>query len=72
MKVVDSEPAEAIGVVVPVQDVAEYKVAVIVVASAKAVEQVEAIGVAVPVQDVAEPRATATLVKAVEPAEAIG
>ncbi len=71
VKVVDSEPAEAIGVAVPVQDAAEPKATVAVV---KAVEPAEATGWAVLVQDVEEAKvsvAVSALVKAVEPAEAI-
>ena len=56
------EPEEAIGVAVPVQDVAEPRVAAIVQSVVKAVEPAGAIGVAVPVQDVAESRAVATVV----------
>ncbi len=44
MKVVDSEPAEAIGVAVPVQDVAESKATAIGAAAVKAVEPAETIG----------------------------
>ena len=71
VKVVDSEPAETIGAVVPVQDAAEAKASMTLWASVKAAEPEETIGVAVPVQDAAEPRATAVVVKAVEPAKAI-
>ena len=45
------EPAEAIGVAVPVQDVAEARASAIVSASVKAVESEEAIGVVVNVAE---------------------
>ena len=75
VKIVDSEPAEAIGVAVPEQDVAESKATATGASVVKAVESAETIGAVVPVQDVAESKATAigaAAVKAVEPAEAIG
>ncbi len=43
MKVVDSDPAEAIGVAFPERDVAEAKASVAVSALVKAVEPAEAI-----------------------------
>jgi len=69
------EPEEAIGVVVPVQDVAESRAVAIVVLVVKAVDWAETTGVVVPVQGVAEPRAAVTvelLARAVDLAEAIG
>jgi len=71
VKVVDSEPAEAIGVAVPEKDAAKSRATVAVVKVVDS-EPAEEIGVAVPEKDVAESRATVAVVKAVEPAETIG
>ncbi len=61
VKVTGAELVEAIGMVVPVQDVADSRAAAIAVSVVKAVEPEEAVGVVVPVQDVAEATVEAML-----------